>query len=336
MRSTDWKWYLLFYLSLAILTGVVSQQRRVHDIDYSADYQKRIWITFGTQGEAGRSEDQVFRCNSTRIFIPALVAGTVKITGLSWAWAFSLVRLVTILLAYLAFHWYLRGWFSSSLAVLGTLFVAATIHLTFNNWWELPTEFPELLIFTLGLWCIRERRHGLLCVFIALGTLNRETTAFLPLILLLCSFDRKSLWSWMPKVATAGFSWLVPLAGIRMWSGIGWRGSYGDSLSHNLEGLSNFMNNLNPYNHYLFYLYLFGIFWILPFTRWNRQPAFLRRALLSVPVFLVVYIFFGGYLDEPREIINLYPLLVPAGLFALFGDEQLSLSASNSQIRQPV
>ena len=97
-------------------------------------------------------------------------------------------------------------------------------------------------------------------------------------------------------------------------------GVYGDSIYHNSHGLAAFLTNFNPYNNYLFCLYLFGPLWVLPFVYWRRQPRFLKRALLSLPVFLAVYGFLGGFLDEPREIINLYPLLVPAGLFAILGE----------------
>jgi len=92
--------------------------------------------------------------------------------------------------------------------------------------------------------------------------------------------------------------------------------------------LSCFFENLNPYNFFLYYFYLFGIFWVLPLVRWRRQPPFLRRALLSLPVFIIIYLFFGGILSEPREIVNLYPLLIPAGIFALFGEQVGASSAT--------
>jgi hypothetical protein len=32
----------------------------------------------------------------------------------------------------------------------------------------------------------------------------------------------------------------------------------------------------------------------------------------------------GGFLDEPRELVNLYPVLVPAGLVALFPESLIA------------
>jgi hypothetical protein len=256
--------------------------------------------------------------------MPGIIGAVASATRLSWPFSFSLVRLISIFVAFLAFYLYLKGWFSDTIAIVGTLIVAATVPLTFNNFFEYPTDFPELLVFTMGLWCIRERRDWLLCAVIAIGTLNRETTVFLPLILLLSRFDKNAIRVTLLKAATAGMSWLVPLACLRWWTGIGLMGVYGDSIYHNFHGLAAFFTNFNPYNNYLFYLYLFGPLWLLPFIYWRRQPQFLKEALMSLPAFLIVYLFLGGFLDEPREIINLYPLLVPAGLFAIFGRNAIS------------
>jgi hypothetical protein len=324
----SWQWLLVFYLWLGIITGAVSFLVRPVKVEEASQLQRTVWTSFGTYKGGTQSDNQIFKGTATRIFMPGLMAGVVKVTGLSWPRVFSLLRLLTIVLAYIIFHWYLRGWFSQKLAMLGTLCVAATLPLTFNNFFEYPTDFPELITFTLGLWCIREKRYGLLCLVIALGTLNRETTVFLPLILLLVEFDRKNILRLIPKIAAAGFAWLIPLAFLRWWTGIGAVGVYGDSISHNFQGIAAFAANFNPYNNYLFYLYLFGPLWILPFIYWRREPPFFRRALCSVPAFLIVYSFLGGFWDEPREIINMYPLLLPAGLFALFKSDANELSAS--------
>ncbi|HWP45326.1 MAG TPA: hypothetical protein VNO14_18935, partial [Blastocatellia bacterium] len=193
--------------------------------------------------------------------------------------------------------------------------------------------FPELIVFTVGLSLIYYKRDLLLALLIFIGTLNRETTAFLPLILLLNRFDRKAIWKCIPTVALAGFAWLIPLLLLRYWKGIGVMGIYGDSVVHNVAGLKAFFSNFNLFNNYLFYLYLFGPFWLLPLIKWKNQPLFFQRTLLSLPAFIIIYLFFGGFLDEPREIINLYPILIPSSLFALFGTEhqKINVAAANGQ-----
>ena len=229
----------------------------------------------------------------------------------------------TIFAAYLAFHLYNTRWFSPAICLSASLFMMATLPLTFNTVFESPTDFVEILVYTLGLWCIRDRREGLLFLVIFVGTLSRETTFFLPLILLICGIGRQPILHVIRTVILAGLSWLIPFGTLRWWTGLNFQYNHGNSLEHNVAGIKLFLGNLNPYNHYLYYFYLFGIFWVLPFLFRRRLPSFLNRAILSVPAFLFVYLFCGGFMNEPREIVNLYPLLVPAGIFALSGESSL-------------
>ena len=149
--------------------------------------------------------------------------------GVPWPYAFSLLRLLSIFAAYLAFHCYLRTWFQDEAAVLGTLFVAASVPLTFvSSWWEIISDFPELLAFTLGLWAIHSKKHLGLALVTFAGTLNRETTALLVLIA-----GAYVVLSWLEKrvdlrtgvAALAG--WLGATLPLRWWlaaGGLGRRG----------------------------------------------------------------------------------------------------------------
>jgi hypothetical protein len=310
--------FVALCLQLALVTGAVSFFARQRPVIESASLQRDAWVSFnGRQLQPGA--EPLALIFSSRILMPALMASAVGITGVSWPQAFSLVRLLSILCAYCIFYIYLRRYFSDFESLLGLLFLSATIPLTFNNYVEIPTDFPEIIIFSLGLMCVFEGRRWLLCLVILIGTFNRETTCFLPLILLFVEWPKRLSWSFLLRIAPAGLCWLIPLAFLRWWMGVGGRWLHGDSLSHNLPGLAKFLSNFNPYNNYLFYLYLFGVLWVTPLLFWNSQPPKLRRALLTVPIITVVYLFGGGYMDEPREIIPLYALLTPAGLYALRG-----------------
>lgn len=313
-----WYYQIIIFVWLALVTSSISFTNQHYMPEYSSGLQREIWTRLQVQGEAGQQKTySIWRANCTRILVPAVMASIVNITGLGWDRALFLVRFPTIFATYLLFYHYNRKWFNPIVSLTAVLFLAATISLTLITWFEVPTDFVEILTYTLGLWCIREHRDLLLCFVIFVGTLSRETTMFLPLILLACRIGKHLSWSVIKSVTLAGLSWSVPFILLRWWTGLGLDYNHGDSFAHNLVGLRAFLANFNPYNHYLYYLYLYGIFWFLPFLRWQRQPLFFRRALLTLPVFLVVYIFFGGFLNEPREIVNLYPLLVPAGMFSL-------------------
>jgi hypothetical protein len=316
----DRAWLVAFYVGLATVTGAVSFFSRPLPVTTAAELQRQVWTRFPHAGAAAETSDHVLKVNSPRILVPALIAAVDAIPGVTWEKAFAAVRLFSIVAAYLVFHFYLREWFAAPVAILGTLVMAASVPLTFNNHFELPTEFPEIVAYTLGLWLIFKRRDTWLCGLILVATLNRETTLFLPLILLFCRYGDVHWGALGCRVGCAALCWLLPMVALREWTGIGWLGAHASSWPHNSAGLSRLMANPHPYNNYLFYLYLYGILWVLPFVRWDRQPRFQQRALLSVPAFLVVYLFFGGFMDEPREIVNLYPLLIPAGLFAVGWD----------------
>ncbi len=303
-------------IHLALVAGSVSFFARRLPVTEGAQLQENVWEAFRA-GKLSPDEDHLVFVNSTRILMPAAMALLNRITGLSWPRTFSIVRLFSILCAYLAFFYFLRQLFTMGESALGLLFLAATIPLTFNNYFELPTEFPETMFFSLGMICILKEYDWRLCLVILIGTLNRETACFLALIFLFVRWSWPLSWRFIFRVAAVGFSWLAPLAWVRWRLGIGWRWQHSDSISHNLPGLLQFFQNFNLFNNYLFYLYLFGGLWLIPFLYWRFEPGTMRRALLTAPIITGVYLFGGGFMDEPREIVPLYVLLVPASLFAL-------------------
>lgn len=320
--SPDVWWVVAVYLGLAVLTGAVSFNRR-QPVTVAAEYQRRAWNAFVNREAVFESYpgDANLQFYSKRILMPALTAGVVQVSGLDWPHAFSLLRLGLIFATYIAFHHYLRGWFPTPVALSGTFFMAATLPLTFKDWWEIPTDFPEILAFTLGMWCIREQRLvPLLPTLTLLGTLNRESAVLLPVLLLITRRDRNELWRALPWAALSGAAWLVVVAFVQYSTGFTTIDqSVRTAMTHFATGIAAFARNLNPYNNFLFYGYLFGAFWILPFARWRRLPALLCRALLIVPLHLATAFFYsGGRVDEPRHLCPLYPILVPAALFALF------------------
>ncbi|PYQ48321.1 MAG: hypothetical protein DMF78_21540, partial [Acidobacteria bacterium] len=90
------------------------------------------------------------------------------------------------------------------------------------------------------------------------------------------------------------------------------------TMRHNLTGLAALRSHPHPFNNFLYPLYLFGPFWVLPLWRRHVLPACLRGAVLAAPLFMVVVLFRGGF-NEPRQLLLLSTVLIPAGLIALFG-----------------
>jgi hypothetical protein len=320
---------ILFYFFLALLTTSVSFFSRKIDIREATNLQTKIWREY-TDYEAKEAETPGYtfeKANLTRVFYPALMTALDKIPGISPEQAFSLLRIGFVFLFYLIFHFYIREWGDEKNAFLGTLFVGATIPLTFNNWFELPTEFPEMIFFTLGIWSIYKGKFWALVLITFFATLNRETAAFLPLLYLFVVFDLKSFKKNPAKAAKTffavfivGLAWLIPYVSLRFLSGLGTEWNHQDSILHNTTGLAAFFQNFNPFNYFLFYLYLFGIIWIIPFLHWRKLSFFWRRILLTTPIILFIFLFAGGFLSEPRELVPLYPILVPPALAYVFNE----------------
>jgi len=89
--------------------------------------------------------------------------------------------------AFILFHLFLRQWFADDLAFWRTLFLVATVPLTFNNWTEIPTDFIEIIVFTVGLWLAYRDAMSRFCVTVFVGALNRESAAVLPFFSSSCS-----------------------------------------------------------------------------------------------------------------------------------------------------
>lgn len=321
---------LATYAFLAVITGWMSFYPRSSKIADAAGLQQTIWENLDARGKAGVNQDYLAKIHSSRILFPALMQLGIQL-GVPGDKSFSLLRLVSIFITYVFFHLYLRQWFRDDRAFCGTLFLAATVPLTFNNEFEIPTDFPEILVFTAGFWAMFKARYAWLCAIVLIGTLNRESAAMLPFFLFFatCSLKRAG---WLAPVVSAGLCWLIPLLILRWWTGALEPHGYGKAFQHNLPGLRGLWVNPHPYNNYLFWLYLFGAFWFLPFVGWlgpGRRPqasqAF-RRMLMGLPICVTICFVVGGYFDEPRELVGLYPLLTPASLIALFPDTQVGNS----------
>jgi hypothetical protein len=309
-------------VNMAIIAGALSFSTRPIPITESVQIQRTIWDSAHKHGAGAQNTNWLVRSNSGRLLVPAIIASLVEL-GLPWDRAFSLVRLATIIASYLVFFYYLRAWFKPEVALAGFLFMSTTIPLTFSNWHELPTDFPELLFFTVAYWLLRSGTVALLFPLVAVATVNRETAVLIPVLALLMRWDQGRGAS-LRLAASLALSWLIPYLMIRWWTGVPILGAYGVTWSHNAAGLARFAENLNPYNHYLYYIWLLGPLWALPLFAPTAVPPALRRALWLLPISAPLYVLFGGYLNEPRPLMHFYAGFIPAGLFSLFGSESVS------------
>jgi hypothetical protein len=253
-----------------------------------------------------------------RVFTPFTTVWLTAILGVSPSVGWLLSRLAWFMACLLAFDWYLRTWFPALAACAGTLFVAATLPLTFTNSWAIPDQLPELALFALAAGAVARGRDGLFAALLAVAAFNRETAIFL---VLLYAVARPWTRAHGLRTAAAAALFVAIYAGLRAWRGLH---SYDYwQVWRNIRFLGLLPPGFDPYKraYAWFVVALFGPSAAIIASRWEDVPAFPRRALLVVPAVLAAGFLFSSII-ETRIFTPLYPLVVPAALAALGADRR--------------
>jgi hypothetical protein len=298
-------------ISAAVLIVIMSVATGFVDLRTRA-YPQRAYTEFIPRVVDGSADAP----ERYRVLVPFGVHAFTRTTGLSPEAAWHVSRLACFLAAYFLLFVYLRTWFAEPNALLGTALVAATLPLTFTNSWAHPDHAAELALFTAGCHAVALGRAGWLAIVLAIATLNRETAVFLvPLYFLAGRLDRRRV------LITAGLAleWTTIYVGLRAWRGF----VHYDYLQigRNIDFLGLLPANYDPY--YRAYAYfgflLFGGLLFAAFRAWRPgAPLFARRALLIVPLVALVAFTISSII-ESRIFTVLYPLVLPAVIFAVGG-----------------
>ncbi len=245
--------------------------------------------------------------------------------GLSIPSAYILQRWLFLFLAFIAFHFFLRKWFDAKTSFAGVLFLASIMPLSYYN--HLQESAPFLLLtFLLALWAIREQQTIWYAVLLFIGAFNNETILSLPLVYFCYNFKRfeirhilrlslRTIGICTPAYIAAGVIRYINRD--RPHLGGAWH------LPDNIEG---FLGNIKftPLEYwqaeYLYIFFIFGALWIFAFINYSKKPLFLQRAVLLIPVFLIIH-FLTGIIKEVRQLLPLIFIIIPMALFFLFPDD---------------
>ena len=298
---TAWPIWLPLYLLLAVASGFVDLRVRAHPENAVNVYMPQV--VDGTADAPGRY----------RVLIPFANDVIVRATGAAPMNVFLLTRLLWFALAFVALHVYLRTWFAPAAAMTGTILTAALIPLTYTNSWPHPDHIPELALFTLACLAVARQHDGWFAAALVVASLNRETSAFLVLVYAVTRpFSRAH------AMRTAGFAavWALIFVGLRLWRG--WEPYDMWQLGRNIEFLKLLPPPYDPY--YRAYAW-FGIALTVPLLYLalrsrRRQPVFVRRILLVVPVVFVVALAISSII-ESRIFTPVLPILLPALMFTV-------------------
>jgi hypothetical protein len=256
-----------------------------------------------------------------RFLMPAISEGPIAVLSGSMprAAAFDRVYTVFYVIAMAAMLWslfaYVRVWFTDEQALVGVLFVAATLPITTRQHDYAPYSFLEPTFFALALLCILKDRRFLLGLLIAIATLNRETAVFI-VFLYAVSYPptRQRI------VTTVAYAtiWAVVLLATR------WYG--GESELYWDVGKIFVANLSQPLVTVFNLVALFGIFWWLAADGLRRAPPFVRRTALVIPPYIATLAVWSIWW-EVRLLLPMMPILLPLALSSLFGAQANAVSA---------
>ncbi len=236
--------------------------------------------------------------------------------------AYVMCDLASIFATLMMLFLWLKLWFSQDQALIGVLFIAGVMPITFQNHYFQPWSLLEPAFFSAALIAIRGKHYWILGLIMALASLNRETAVFIPLIFGF-TLDVKGILKVRNRssrniVLVGGgllLTWTMIFLGLRYFRGDAPHvGTIADILACNLmpDRLLRTFVNVS--------LFLGG-FWFFSLFGFKHAPRFLKRVALVIPFYLIT-IMVWGYWYEVRMLMSLYPVLVPLGLCFLYPQEE--------------
>jgi hypothetical protein len=206
------------------------------------------------------------------------------------------VRLLILFGLMLLLRRWMRHFVEPLLADISPLLLGVVLPGTFFWYW--PYDFAGFLVWTACLLALVERRYPLYLILLAIGTLNRETTAFLIGIFAVTQWEALGPRRTLRWTAAQIAIYTAIYSGIR----IVIHPHGGEFVeNHIMENLSLLIgaNVLSPFENWMFMLSGMGFLWLLAPWHWSKKSIFLRRACWILPAYALA-IFLGGRLAEPR------------------------------------
>ena len=225
--------------------------------------------------------------------------------------SYFLLRALFTGLALWVFDRYLRVWFAPGAAAGGALALAVVIPFTYYSVIQ-ESDPLNLLIFVAAFWALAVGRDLWLVPLLLAGTLNRETTAMLPVVYLLARWGQEPPRRVIGRAALFAACWGVVYGAI--WLGYGNRAYYTDVVM-----LEANLRSLLPTTFALLFL---GVMWFLPWFARQQAPLLLRRSLWLVPLFVALQ-YVVAVVQEVRLFLPLTPILIPLSWWVLFPEAVL-------------
>jgi hypothetical protein len=245
-----------------------------------------------------------------RVLQPLLIDPVIKEIPKPWyrksfVFFYSLIRFASLATALICLFFVLRRLFSHWTAFGGTLLLSAFIPFTFHNYYFQPSTIMEYAVFAVALLATVERKILWLYPLVLIGSLNRETTLFVPLIYVLWHFPTLRLRDYV-KLLPLLVIWGVVFFGLRL----------SIPASTNLLDIGAYVRlNLTSFYEDLDVLPFLTIC-LLPLVRLRGMPGEYRRLLLFNVVWFPLHILASQWW-EVRYYIPSIMVSLPAILWVL-------------------
>lgn len=208
----------------------------------------------------------------------------------------------------------LEQWFRREYALLGSLFCAAVLPVTFFEHYYQPWSFWEAALYSFGLWLVSKNRRVWLGGIVFLASINRETGLILAAAFFVISFhfqtfkeSRAANWQTIKWTGLYFGIWALVFISLRLIR----------PASSEVESIAQiFQHNIQPVflaKTALNLMLFLGAFWLLAVKGWRNSPKFLRRAAWVLPAHFVLILIYA-YWSEVRVLMPHYPVLIGLGL----------------------
>jgi hypothetical protein len=308
-------------IRLWALLGILITAAAVHAYDYSFLVPRE---TLRIESHAAVLAGVADPAQQYRVLVPWVMNRPIAFVArfmpaeIAFRRAYAVFHAVALTLLLASLYGICRFWFTSEQSLAGTLLVGATLRLPLRpgEYWDF-SSIPDTSVFSpgslldpifvaLALALVRLNRTVLLAAVVVVAALNSEVALLLPLLYLLAGpIDRLRLarsGAYLLLCGSVLVALRIGLGQSDVFAGIAT--TLGENLAHVPSAVINLTLFLGPV-------------WLLCVLGLRTAPPFVRRAALAAPAYLIA-IAIWGYWWDVRNLMPLYPLLLPFALSAMF------------------